>query len=79
MGHDLRCSEYGTPQGYYRYYFSCINSHNFNTVIISEEGNPAVNLSHATSIDAISFRAVEPASFRVLPEYLAACVSISEN
>ena len=40
---------------------------------MSEEGNPAVNLSHATSIDTISFRAVEQASFRVLLVYLAAC------
>ena len=33
---------------------------------MSEEGNPAVNISHATSIDTISFRAVEQASFKVL-------------
>ena len=51
----------------------------FIALIISEEGNPAVNLSHATSIDTITFRAVEQASLRILLGYLAACVSISEN
>ena len=38
-----------------------------------EEGNLAVNLSHVTSIDIISFRAVEQASFKNSLGYLAAC------